>query len=127
MAKRRAKQYSTRFRQLVVERMRVEKNISQLARELGLDRSMIYNWQRKMEGPKSENIATDDVEIQPLRVQELQAKIARLERVIGRQALELDFFDGALRRIRERGQKSGASGETSSTPRSEVGSKRKAD
>jgi transposase len=127
MAKRHAKQYSTRFRQLVVERMRVEKNISQLARELGLDRSMIYNWQRKMEGPQSENVAADDVEIQPLRVQELQAKIARQERVIGRQALELDFFDGALRRIRERGQESGASGETSSTPRSEVGSKRKAD
>jgi transposase-like protein len=106
--------------------MRVEKNISQLARELGLDRSMIYNWQRKMDGRKSENFGPDEARIQPIQVQDLQAKIASLERVIGRQAVELDFFEGALRRIKERGQKSGTDGETSSTPRSEAGSKRKA-
>jgi transposase-like protein len=34
------KRYSMRFRQRVVERMQLEKNISQLSRELGLDRSM---------------------------------------------------------------------------------------
>lgn len=57
----------------------------------------------------------------------LQAKIAGLEGVIGRQALELDFFESALRRIRETAPQSDANGESTSTPRSEVESDRKAD
>src|ERR1051326_1687537 len=93
MAKKRTKRYSMKFMQVVVERMQVEKNISQLARELGLDRSLIYNWKRKMEGRES-------VKIPKPPIQELQAKIGSLERVIGRQSLELDFFEGALRRIK---------------------------
>ena len=44
------KRYSTRFRQRVVERMRLE-NVSQLSRELGLDRSMMYIWKRITESP----------------------------------------------------------------------------
>ena len=47
------KRYSMRFRQRVVERMRLEKNISQLSRELGLDRSMMYIWKRKLENSVS--------------------------------------------------------------------------
>jgi transposase-like protein len=43
------KRYSMRFRQRVVERMQLEKNIVQLSRELGLDRSMMYIWKRKLE------------------------------------------------------------------------------
>ena len=43
------KRYSMRFRQRVVERMQLEGNISQLSRELGLDRSMMYIWKRKLE------------------------------------------------------------------------------
>ena len=125
MAKRRVKRYSMKFMQMVVERMQAEKSISQLARELGLDRSMIYNWKRKLEGCKSENVRARVQGPKP-QVPDLQAKIASLERVIGRQALELDFFEGALRRIKETDQKSGAVGATSSTPRSGVGCNRKA-
>ncbi len=43
------KLYSMRFRQRVVERIQLEKNIGQLSRELGLDRSMMYSWKRKLE------------------------------------------------------------------------------
>jgi transposase-like protein len=43
------KRYSMRFRQRVVERMQLEKNIVRLSRELGLDRSMMYIWKRKLE------------------------------------------------------------------------------
>ena len=43
------KRYSMRFRHRVVERMQLEKNISALSRELGLDRSMMYIWKRKLE------------------------------------------------------------------------------
>jgi transposase-like protein len=127
MGKKTVKRYSMRFRQRVVERMELEGNISQLSRELGLDRSMIYIWKRKMEGRAYGNVRTGKVNVRDRQIQELQAKIAGLEGVIGRQALELDFFEGALRRTRGRGRKSGADGETTSTPRSEAGCNRKAD
>jgi len=120
------KQYCMRFRQRVVERMQLENNISQLSRELGLDRSMMYIWKRKLEGRAYGNVRTGKVDVRDRQIQELQGKIAGLEGVIGRQALELDFFEGALRRIRETGPQSGG-GETTSTPRSAVEANRKAD
>src|SRR5580700_3974519 len=127
MATKVPKRYSMRFRQRVIERMELEGNISQLSRELGLDRSMMYIWKRKLEGRAYGNVRSGKVNVRDRQIQELEDKIAGLEGVIGRQALELDFFEGALRRIRGMGRKSGGGGETASTPRSEAGSNRKAD
>src|SRR5580692_11143327 len=127
MASKMPKRYSMRFRQRVVERMQLENNISQLSRELGLDRSMMYIWKRKLEGRAYGNVRTGKVDVRDRQIQELQGKIAGLEGVIGRQALELDFFEGALRRIRETAPQSGGNGETTSTPKSEVGPDRKAE
>jgi hypothetical protein len=107
--------------------MELEGNISQLSRELGLDRSMMYIWKRKLEGRAYGNVRSGKVDLRDRQVQELQEKIAGLEGVIGRQVLELDFFEGALRRIRETEPHSGADGGTASTPRSAVESNRKAD
>lgn len=121
------KRYSMRFRQRVVERMQLEPNISRLSRELGLDRSMRYIWKRKLEGRAYGNVRSGKVDVRDRQIQELQEKIAGLEGVIGRQALELVFFESALRRIRETEPQSDVAGETASTPRSEVEPIRKAD
>ena len=120
------KRYSMRFRQRVVERMQLEKNISQLSRELGLDRSMMYIWKRKLEKRAYGNVRSGQVNVRDRQIQELQAKIAGLEGVIGRQALELDFFESALRRTRETTPPSGGDGESTSTPKSAVEPERKA-
>ena len=86
------KRYSMRFRQRVVERMQLEDNIVQLSRELGLDRSMMYIWKRKLEKRAYGNVRSgEEVNLRDRQVKELEAKIAGLEGVIGRQALELDF------------------------------------
>ena len=120
------KRYSMRFRQRVVERMQLEKNISQLSRELGLDRSMMYIWKRKLEKRAYGNVRSGQVNVRDRQIQELQGKIAGLEGVIGRQALELDFFESALRRTRETTPPSGGDGESRSTPKSAVVPERKA-
>ena len=121
------KRYSMRFRQRVVERMQLEKNISQLSRELGLDRSMMYIWKRKLEKRAYGNVRSGEVNVRDKQIKELQAKIAGLEGVIGRQALELDFFESALRRNRETAPQSGDDGETLSMPKSAAEPERKAD
>ncbi len=118
------KRYSMRFRQRVVERMRLE-NVSQLSRELGLDRSMMYIWKRKLEKRAYGNVRSGEINLRDRQIREMQDKIEGLEAVIDRQALELDFFEGALRRTGAILQSSGDSGETTSTPKSEA--ERKAD
>src|SRR5713101_5492850 len=100
MATKMRKRYSMRFRQRVVERMQLEKNISALSRELGLDRSMMYIWKRKLEKRAYGNVRSGEVNVRDKQLRELQGKIVGLEAVIGRQALELDFFESALRRTR---------------------------
>ena len=114
------KRYSMRFRQRVVERMQLEGNISALSRELGLDRSMMYIWKRKLEKRAYGNVRSGEVNPRDKQLRELQAKIAGLEGVIGRQALELDFFESALRRTRGTAQPSAVDGEKTSTPKSAV-------
>jgi transposase len=121
------KRYSMRFRQRVVERMQLEKNISQLSRELGLDRSMMYIWKRKLEKRAYGNVRSGTVNVRDRQIQELQGRIGGLEGVIGRQALELDFFENALRRTRGAARPSGGSGGNTSTPKSATGPERKAD
>ena|SRR5579871_1151680 len=118
------KRYSMRFRQRVVERMRLE-NVSQLSRELGLDRSMMYIWKRKLEKRAYGNVRSGEINLRDRQIREMQDKIEALEAVIGRQALELDFFEGALRRTGATPRPNGESGETTSTPKSET--ERKAD
>ena len=64
------------------------------------------------------NVRSGEVNVRDRQIQELQTKIAGLEGVIGRQALELDFFESALQRIRATAQASGDDGENTSTPKS---------
>jgi len=61
------------------------------------------------------------------RVRELEQKVGELEGVIGQKTLELDFFAGALRRIKETRRTRGSSGERASTQKSASGCDRKAD
>jgi transposase len=50
-----------------------------------------------------------------IEVARLTGRIGELERKIGRQQLDLDFFRAALQRVREQRQRNGAPGETAST------------
>lgn len=108
-----------------VERMKLGENVSALARELGVDRINLYRWRSKpVKVPSGEaGVAYDP---QQERVQELEAKIAGLEGTLGRKEMELDFFVGALRRIKDTRQQRSGSGEKASTRKSAEECKRKA-
>src|SRR5215469_13311860 len=43
------KRYSLEFRERAVRRMKLGDNVSRLARELGVDRTCLYIWKRKLE------------------------------------------------------------------------------
>jgi transposase-like protein len=103
-----------------------------LARELGLQRSMLYRWWgsyrkggslalRERHGRPSKPEAVELREARR-RVAETsglagaQERIAELERKIGQQQQDLDFFKEALRRIRASRRPSDGPGETASLP-----------
>jgi transposase-like protein len=124
-AKRKWERRSAAFKQMAVERMK-EGRIRDLAKELGVPVSGLYRWKQLAEGRLGAGAeAADDPHER--RVRELEKKVKDLEGVIGQKTLELDFFAGALRRIKESRQQIGNDGETTSTRKCAGGWKRKAD
>jgi transposase len=123
-ARRKWERCSAAFKRNAVERMK-EGRVRQLAKKLGVSVSMLYRWKERAEEAAAPEGAAEDP--RDRRVRELEKKVRELERVIGQKSLELDFFAGALRRIRESRQRKSNSGGTASTQRSAGGWNRKAE
>ena len=115
MAKRekRIGKYPKAFRQMALERMKTCDSITQLAAELGISRSQLYNWHWQLEANDEEGVPNTNT---PIR--ELQKQNRELTRILAEKTLEVDFFKGALQKIEARRQKSASSGETASTTKS---------
>ena len=122
----RQQRYSKEFQERAIRRMKLGDNVSQLSRELGVHRTCLYRWKRQLGlRPKGRKRAVEE-DWRDRRIETLEAKIARLERIVGGQWQELDFFESALRRTGKRNAMTG-SGANASTPRSAAGRDRKAD
>jgi transposase-like protein len=103
-------------------------NVTGLADELGVRRELLYIWRRKYRSGGADALHAIGRPLNIARpVEELsasssapapggeQGRIADLERKIGQQQLDLDFFRAALRQVREQRLKQGEPGETPST------------
>ena len=87
-------------------------SVSALAKELGIDRSNLYQWQRKLEHSGEGSVRVTS----PVR--ELRKQVRDLKRMLADKTLETDFFKGALQKVEARRQSSKNSGGTASTNRS---------
>ena len=109
------KRYPRKFQRMAVERMRNCDDVGELAQELGVTRRCLYKWRAKLDlletGEESARPSTHEGSY--------RKQVQRLKRLLAEKTLEVDFFKGALQKIEARRQKSGASGETASTTRSE--------
>jgi len=110
--KKRVRKYPKAFRQLAMERMRSCENVSELAKELGVDRTVLYHWKTQSD-PGDES---DRVGYSPVR--ELRKEVRDLKRVLAEKTLEVDFFRGALQKVEARRRSGNSSGETASSSRS---------
>jgi transposase-like protein len=123
MSKKRRKnrRYTESFKAAAVERMKLGCNVSELARELKVSRTLLYMWfLSAAEGGEK------DADASKGELGELQQRVAWLEGVIGRQKLEADFLSAALRRIEAKPQRKKENGGTKSTPKSPTGLRSKA-
>ena len=90
MAKHRS--HSTEFKRQVAQEFLGGETLHGLAKRHDLSRNLIRVWVKKLEsGAFDEDARAADL------LQEYEAKIAALERLVGRQTLEIEFLKGALR------------------------------
>lgn len=110
MGKGKIGKYPREFRQRAVERMRCCENVKELARELGVHRSVLYQWRDQL-APQ------DRAEWQEREGAEtaLERENRQLKQVLAEKTLEVDFFRGALQKIAARRQNNSKAGETAST------------
>jgi transposase-like protein len=113
------RRHSLEFKRQVVERMKGCENIHELARELGLERKLIYTWKYQFEGRPENNHANYSGQPMPETTEvRLRREIAQLKQALGQKAAELDFFAAALRRVKRDRQSKEGNGEPTSTPKS---------
>lgn len=136
------REFSAEFKVGVVKRMQSGESGMGLQRELGIKRSLLYRWAdayrrygeaglaRKRGRPSSkiripscpepEQLPQAEAsEQQMTRLAEQQAqRIAELERVVGQQAMDIDFLARAFKRVNELRPASPSCGVTASTGRS---------
>jgi transposase len=110
MPKKRSRVFSRKFKLAAVRRMIAGENVSELSRELQVLRKDLYYWRTRFRAGGPEALRGKGrprkVEVMPPKPKEARAevdpaheRIAELERKIGQQQVDLDFFRQALRRV----------------------------
>jgi transposase-like protein len=132
--------FSREFKVGVICRMQAGESVSALARELKMTRKDLYAWRDRFQAggpealrgrgrpPKAEAAglaasganAQAPAEMPAAELEAARKRIAELERKVGQQQLDLDFFQRALRHVgapRQPGTKPGVTGSTKSSKR----------
>lgn len=118
---RERRQFSRAFKLEAVRRFREAPNVEALSAELGIRRELLYKWDAKLKAGGEaalRNAGRPRPEAGSAQALSAERRIAELERLLGRKNLEIDFLDGALRRIEASRPPSGGPGGTAASPRS---------
>ena len=134
MSNEERRSFSRAFKLRVIERLEAGESGSALALELSVKRTIIYRWRdawrqggpaalRSKRGrpPKLEALQMErarGVAAKANDLTEARRQIAELQRKVGQQQLDLDFFRQALRHIEASPRPSIGPGATASSPRS---------
>ena len=134
MSQENRRSFSREFKLAVIGRLEAGESGSALALEVGVKRTILYRWRdawrvggapalRSVRGrpPKLEALEMADargVAAKAGDLKEARRQIAELQRKVGQQQLDLDFFKGALRRIETSRRPDTAAGAPVSSPRS---------
>jgi transposase-like protein len=115
------------FKLAAVSRMSEGENVQALAEELGVRAELLYDWHRRYRSGGAEALRPmgrptlgepgfeAPLALASRSAETEQRRIEDLERKIGQQQLDLDFFRAALRHVGGQRRKNGAPGGTGST------------
>jgi transposase-like protein len=98
--------YSKEFRETALRRLELAANVTQLCRELGVSRQLLYQWREteRREQQKQSQTASD----------RLRQENAALQKALARKTLEVDFLKAACEKVAAYRQPSTGSGATAS-------------
>jgi transposase-like protein len=91
-------------------------NVLRLARELGLNRSLLYKWWHRLD-PADDQVQSEAA-LQNSRESTLRKEVVKLKRLLADKAMEVDFFRVALQKVEARRRNGSISGEQASTMQS---------
>lgn len=113
MPRRKRRSFTQAYKLAAVKRMATAESIQGLADELGVQYGLLYNWRNSLRiggedalrrvGRPSRAALAEPAAVAPIDPGDPVAagrRIEELERKIGQQQLELDFFRAALRQVR---------------------------
>jgi transposase len=116
--------FSREFKLGVIARMEAGERVGDISRELGVSGTRFYQWMKlyRVGGAENLRLARRPRKVwgaqppQPAKdLPQARERIDALERKVGQQQVELDFFRRALRQVGGARQPSAAVGETAST------------
>ena len=125
MARRR--RHTREFKLAAIARLEGASDVAALASELGIDRGLLYKWNRVFrqggaealrlpgESARAGSCPSGSAGLSALGPSGSTSEAA-LERKVAQQVLELDFFRAALQHFAGRRRENGGSGGTGSTP-----------
>ena|SRR5208283_2625621 len=120
------RRHTVEFKRQAVERMKACENIEALARELKLQRKLLYTWKYQFGGRPEPRYANLGITAEDRKEKQCRDEIMKLKAALADKALETDFFRSALLKVKEGRQQSTAAGATASTTPSSRGRKSKA-
>ena len=120
------RRHTLEFKRQVVERMKTCQNIHELARELKIERKLLYTWKYQFEGRPEPRHANLGITAEERKDKQLREEITKLKASLADKTLENDFFRSALLKVKEGRQRSLETGASASTTSSGRGRKSKA-
>lgn len=109
------RRHTVEFKRQVVERMKTAENIGDLARELDLQRKLLYTWKYQFEGRPEPRHANLGITAEDRKEKQLKDEIAKLKTALGEKGIEVDFFKSALLKVKGKRQQSIETGVPAST------------
>ena len=119
------RRHTLEFKQQAVKRMKTCENIEALARELKIQRKLLYTWKYQLEGRPEPRHANLGIGAEDRKEKQLRDEITKWKSVAADKQSEIDFFRSALLKVEERRQQI-ETGATASTTSSSRGRKNKA-
>jgi transposase-like protein len=120
------RRHTLEFKRQVVERMKTCQNIHELARELKIERKLLYTWKYQFEGRPEPRHANLGITAEERKDKQLREEITKLKTSLADKTLENEFFRSALLKVKEGRQRSTETGASASTTSSGRGRRSKA-
>jgi len=111
------RRHPAEFKLQAIQRMKTSPNITELAKELGIERKLLYVWRDEVEGHGRRAENGSSLSAEDRRLTQLEKELAKTRAALAREVVKNDFFRSALRNLEAARQSSGSAAPTKPSTR----------